>query len=144
MYLTAKRYLSEFNQEEKYMKEQIATTIGPAPGPVKYVEVEAMYWRKANHIHQWFVDNCQDGKDECQLTYVSREHLTALREVCRAVLADRTQAANLLPSQSGFFFGGTEYDEYYFEETQRTADALDALLAPEWEAPWEFYYRSSW
>jgi len=29
---------------------------------------EVGYWRKANHIHKWFVDNVQNGVDEC-LTY---------------------------------------------------------------------------
>ena len=29
-------------------------------------EVCVAYWRKANAIHSWFVENCQDGVDECQ------------------------------------------------------------------------------
>ena len=24
------------------------------------------YWRKANHIHKWFVDNVQNGEDDCK------------------------------------------------------------------------------
>lgn len=144
MYLTAKRYLSEYDADEKAMRENIAKIIGAAPGPVKYVEVEAMYWRKANHIHRWFVEHCQEGKDECQTTYVSREKLRELRDLCRAVLKDPPSAGTVLPTQSGFFFGSTDYDEYYFEDTQRTADTLDKLLSPEWEKDWEFYYHSSW
>lgn len=31
---------------------------------VSYIIQEAMYWRKANAIHQWFVKNIQDGKDD--------------------------------------------------------------------------------
>ena len=30
------------------------------------VSVNAAYWRKANAIHKWFVDNVQDGEDNCQ------------------------------------------------------------------------------
>ncbi len=36
-----------------------------------------------------------------------------LLEVCKQVAADPSKAEELLPTQSGFFFGGTEYDEYY-------------------------------
>ena len=26
---------------------------------------EVMYWRKANYIHNWFVENIQNGSDDC-------------------------------------------------------------------------------
>ena len=29
---------------------------------------EAAYWRKANQIHNWFVENIQDGEDDCSCT----------------------------------------------------------------------------
>ena len=28
------------------------------------------YWRKANHIHKWFVDNVQEGIDDYREYYV--------------------------------------------------------------------------
>ena len=71
----------------------------------------AAYWRKANHIHKWFVDNVQEGRDECQESYVSRETLEELIQLCKKVLRNKT--VDLLPTSSGFFFGSTEYDEYY-------------------------------
>lgn len=43
------------------------------------------YWRKANHIHKWFVENVQDGKDDCGEYYVSRENLLSLLDLCRKV-----------------------------------------------------------
>ena len=36
------------------------------------------YWRKANHIHKWFVDNCGDGVDECQDMRVSKEDIESM------------------------------------------------------------------
>lgn len=83
---------------------------------------ELMYWRKANHIHAWFVKNVQNGIDECDRFKVSREHLESLKEACTKVLVDRSLAESLLPTQQGFFFGGTEYDEYYFK------DIVDTLI----------------
>jgi hypothetical protein len=44
------------------------------------------YWRKANQIHNWFVENVQDGNDDCKDYYVSRKQLEELRDTCKAVL----------------------------------------------------------
>jgi len=100
------------------------------------------YWRKANHIHQWFVTRCQDGEDNCAKYYVDREKLAELKQACDEVLADKTKADDLMPCQEGFFFGATEYDEWYFKECERTSKLVEQLL----KSPndWEFYYQSSW
>ena len=50
------------------------------------VEEEVMYWRKANHIHAWFVDNVQDGQDDCKPYYVDWDDLDQLRAVCQNVI----------------------------------------------------------
>ena len=40
------------------------------------------YWRKANAIHNWFVQNVQDNRDECQKSYVSHKTcVTCVRHV---------------------------------------------------------------
>lgn len=82
------------------------------------------YWRKANAIHRWFVNNCAEGKDECQRIYVSKESIQKLLDTCKEVLADHSKANELLPTQSGFFFGGTEYDEWYFRDLEYTVELL--------------------
>jgi hypothetical protein len=117
------------------------------------LETEAMYWRKANAIHKWFVDNVQGGKDECNEHFVSIEQLTKLRDVCAAVLADKSKAAALLPPKVGFFFGGTEIDDHYMQYVLNTVEKLDELLCTVevvgdtarsiWE-DYDFYYCSSW
>ena len=43
------------------------------------------YWRKANAIHKWFVDNCGDGIDECQTMEVSKEKLEELLDTAQKV-----------------------------------------------------------
>src|SRR4051812_47458722 len=45
------------------------------------------YWRKANAVHKWFVENVQDGKDDCGSYYVSREQIGELLDATRRVLA---------------------------------------------------------
>lgn len=44
------------------------------------------YWRKANHIHKWFVDNVQNGEDDCGTYDVSLEKLKKLTFACRETL----------------------------------------------------------
>jgi hypothetical protein len=111
--------------------------------PVKSVTVEVGYWRKANQIHNWFVNNVQDGEDECKPHYVDREKLIELRQLCEDVLNDHSKAPDLLPASSGFFFGTTEYDEYYFEDLKATVLIIDEALKPE-NNELDFEYQSSW
>lgn len=143
MYLNAERYLWSHEEGDKQISENIGQLIGlPTDGKVKTITVEAGYWRKSNQIHNWFVANVQEGKDECQESYVSREQLKELREVCQKVLDNNELAKQLLPTTSGFFFGGTEYDQWYFNDLEETINIIDnALAMPE---QWDFNYRSSW
>jgi len=144
MYLKGKRYLSSyFNEGDNEKASKIAELFPEINGQeIKEVMIEAGYWRKANAIHKWFVDNVQEGKDDYGNYYVGREQLAELRELCQKVLADRSLAAELLPPQSGFFFGGTDIDEYYFADLGQTIKIIDnALTLPE---SWDFEYHSSW
>ena len=111
------------------------------PERIQYVVEEVGYWRKANHIHAWFVDNVQDGVDECQTSYVPPEKLQELLALCRQVLADPGQAEALLPTRSGFFFGGVEYDDAYVEDLVATVKILEEALA---EPGGNYEYHSSW
>lgn len=47
---------------------------------------EVMYWRKANHIHRWFVENVQDGVDNCEYYEVSKEKIKELLDTCQKVV----------------------------------------------------------
>ena len=110
--------------------------------PTAFIEVKVAQWRKQNAIHQWFVSNCQNGEDDCRSTHVGREQLEELRDLCRKVLADPTLADELLPTSSGFFFGSTDYSEWYIAGLTYTADTIDRLFTmPD---DWDFEYSSSW
>lgn len=43
-------------------------------------------WRKVNWVHKWFVDNVQDGNDDCGNYEVSSELLDELYSTCRTIL----------------------------------------------------------
>lgn len=106
-------------------------------------QVKIGYWRKANAIHDWFVQNCQDGNDDCRESYVSIEQLEELRKICQMVLDNHALASEHLPTTSGFFFGSTEYDELYFQDLQSTVEIIDNALSKIGDE-WTFTYQSSW
>ena len=150
MYLSAKKYMSKhFDKEDSARIEKVNATFGiqgleDDDYGAQEVTFKVAYWRKANAIHKWFVDNCQDGIDECQETYISREKLEELLAVCKEVLANRDKAGELLPCQSGFFFGGTEYDEWYFQNVEYTITRFIKILNDPALEKMEFYYQASW
>ena len=145
------------------------------PERISNIIEEVGYWRKANAIHNWFVQNVQDGKDECQESYVDSSKLQELYDACVLVrdntklvdgqikngytvekvgdeivenpilvdgktISDKSVAEELLPSASGFFFGSTDYDEYYLQDILDTIKILEPLLKEEGD----YYYRASW
>jgi hypothetical protein len=156
MYLSAKKYtyVSEYENAPDYPKVErgeIEKALCAMPIPdafdtygIRAFECTAMYWRKANQIHKWFVDNVQSGEDDCSPYYVSKDHLQALLKDVRTVLEDRTKAEEILPACHGCFFGGSDYDEWYFDDLVYTEKGLTKILAmPDFDS-WSFEYQSSW
>jgi len=141
MYLNAKRFLWHNESELADKLTENFPELGESR--VKEVVAEAMYWRKSNAIHKWFVDNVQQGVDDCGNYDVSREQLQALLSVITEVLEDRKKANTLLPPQTGFFFGSKDIDQWYWEDLKSTKERLEKLLAHEMPG-WWFEYHSSW
>ena len=148
-YLYAKKFTSNspyFNKSGMF--EQLRDTLGTDVAfltkqtPSISVEIKVGYWRKSNQIHQYFVDNCQGGEDDCRESYVDRDKLVELLDLCKQVLVDHSKAEDLLPSQSGFFFGNTEYNEWYYSDLSDTVEILENAL--KMGDDWSFYYQSSW
>lgn len=110
---------------------------------VRCIIEHAGYWRKANQIHNWFVQNVQRSRDDCHEYPVSRDQLKELLGLVDEVLADHSKSGKLLPTVEGFFFGSTEYDEWYFSDLEETKKILTEALADEDESI-DFTYQSSW
>ncbi len=148
MYLKARRFVSGWDpsDSEQKLRYDVLLQLGEAhdlitkESPSAYIEITAAYWRKANQIHNWFVQNVQDGKDECQSSYVSREQLVTLVDLCHRALAKRD--SSLLPPVDGFFFGGTSIDGYYWEDLETTIKQLQRCLTA--SDDWSFAYQASW
>jgi hypothetical protein len=147
MYLSKKTYVQQWDHQKAEQKYEVVVTKGGEPtniNPkrVKYIIEEAGYWRKANAIHKWFVDNIQSGNDNCGTYYVERDKLYELLETCQMVKENNLKAEELLPTQSGFFFGDTDYNEWYFKDIDNTIEILEECLAD--ETAYDFEYNSSW
>lgn len=152
-YLYASAYLSGGDwqpQEKQDAYAKVAEALGAErfenkEYPSITVKVKVGYWRKANQIHQWFVDNVQEGEDDCKQYYVSRDQLQELLSVCREVLTSKDEevAKDLLPPSVGFFFGSYEIDEWYWQQIDDTIEQLERVMS-EVPADWDFYYDSSW
>jgi hypothetical protein len=132
-------------------------------------------WRKANAIHNWFVENVQEGVDDCGIYEVSKEQLENLLHICNLIkdkcrlvkgkikngercengrwtpiyeegeyIENPAIAEEYLPTTDGFFFGGTEYDQWYMQDIEYTIEMLTKVLT---ETDFETHmiaYRSSW
>jgi hypothetical protein len=148
MYLEKHTYVQNWD----HMKDDEKTTITISgarakdikPERVTYIIEQVAYWRKANAIHQWFIDHCASGTDDCQPVYVSREQLQELYELAQGVLANPSDGPEVLPTQDGFFFGSTEYDEYYLQDMEETVRQLKVALAEDPDGWGSYYYRASW
>ena len=157
MYLEARKYVGQYNYSngESTPNPEYTALVALAPKGLTdnvdlfggaSVALTVGYWRKANAIHGWFVNELAGGVDECQEIYVPREKLAELRELCASVIKQPAMAGDILPPQDGFFFGSNEIDEWYLKDMQLTIDIIDNVLSaiPEDDYGWSFTYRASW
>lgn len=161
-YLSKKTYVQRWEHQEPNERHQVTVLLGGQPHPeikperVSYITEHVAYWRKANQIHKWFVDNCQDGEDDCKEYEVEKEQLKQLVDACEKAkesllsggylekegkFLNTETAEELLPVCSGFFFGDTNYDKYYLQDLESTIEQIKPLLSDEIGS---FYYRASW
>lgn len=182
MYLSKKTYVKNWDYMDPKERHQITVLKNGIPvetidvSKVNYIEEEIAYWRKANQIHNWFVENVQEGKDDCGDYYVEQEQLRELVNLCKKIIdvakledgeihmsttyeagkvtenyekgkiiTNVEEIEELLPTSSGFFFGSTQYDEYYLGQLQDTIDMLEPYLSEKYDDfSISFYYSSSW
>lgn len=131
MYAVRKVYTKQWDHqkpEERYTV-QIARGGKPVPGiepdRISAVEEEVMYWRKANHIHAWFVKNVQDGEDDCGRYLVGGDEIRELHDVCEEVI----RASKLV---DGMVFAGRSYvDETPVEHREPGKVIEDTSVAEE-------------
>jgi hypothetical protein len=180
MYLSKRTYVKNWEHTPDEKRYEITIKRGGQPvsehtiNTARITEIveEVGYWRKANQIHNWFIDNCADGDHNRYEMEVSREQLKDLKTLCEKVLTDSKlvkgkikngqtyqngewidnlqegkyienpeTAEMLLPTQPGFFFGSTDYDEWYIKDLKHTVDIINDCLKYQ---EGYFNYYASW
>ena len=87
------------------------------------------------------MQNVQNGTDDCGEYEVSGSKLLELVKLCEEVseVHSTNYSDTHLPTVDGFFFGGTSYDDYYYDTTRDTVDMLRNVKPTE-----TYVYHSSW
>ena len=129
-----------FYPNEKEFKNlpvpQVVKNYATKEGPNYYnLFKEEGYWRKANAIHKWFVDNCQKGVDDCGIYPVSKEHIESLLQACKE---------DSLEPTSEFFFCSTDKDDWYYKDLKTTKKLCKKILKNFDFNNYQLYYQSSW
>ena len=148
MYLTKETYVGAYHSFNN-VEGKVEITIDGKPLNIDVSKLETIvervgYWRKASAVHKWFVEKVQDGVDNCQKSYVEISQLEALRDECKNALKFKDKANEILQTTKGFFFGGTNYDEWYFQGLEATVEIIDNALENVDEDTDSFFYQASW
>jgi hypothetical protein len=67
------------------------------------------------------VENCVDYT-------LDSSHLQKIVDRINDVLADHSLASEKLPTLGGFFFGNTDYNQWYFEQLEDARDRLMQMI----------------
>lgn len=157
MYLKKKVYLTPSYEHNETTKSKETVKINNeeySTENLTCLEYSVGYWRKANHIHNFFVNCIQEGIDDCRESYVDTDCLEELLDICEKIIkkcklkkdgtiSNLKLAEQLLPTCQGFFFGSDRYDGSYLQSIKDTIDIIKPLLEKTDEL-YDIYYRSSW
>ena len=101
-------------------------------------------FRKVNFLLPFF-----DYGDNCSDCEICRSQVEDLIDACKTVLASRYAenghmiAESVLPTQSGFFFGSTQYDKYYYYDVEDVLNTFSTILN-EFDFDNDVLYMNCW
>lgn len=81
------------------------------------------YFRKVNCVYRYFEDKLTD-----ETAWVTKDECEDIVKRCSAVLENPDLASELMPTRSGFFFGSTEYDKYYFSDLKNIRKQFKSFI----------------
>ena len=81
-----------------------------------YYEPYDAYFRKVNFLFAYY-QNIGKMVDE-YYAFTDKDDIDDIISRCERVLKDHDLANELLPTQSGFFFGSTDFDQWYFVDVK--------------------------
>lgn len=146
MYLEATRYVAPSDTQTESVRRAIGAAIGFVPPKerpgqdaslleISGVTVRVGYWRKFDALHQWFVNNTQQGHDDCRAAFVSVDTLVELEEQLEQVSDDPQSASEHFTADIDETLEESDVD--YTLTILHHAKRLQ-------EQGWDIHYRASW
>lgn len=83
------------------------------------------YFRKVNCFLDW-VDNNVGTVENCEPLPIPKDKLVLLKETLDKV--NKENCEDILPTTEGFFFGNTDYNEYYWQDVDELKEWVDKTL----------------
>lgn len=103
-----------------------------------YGKTKSEFEKIMSEIEKDFFGFVEKNTDICLDDYRGKAYFTELDEFTKQNLL-----GNILPTTSGFFFGSTEYDEWYFKDVEYVRDKFSGLLETmDWDN--ESLYMHCW
>jgi hypothetical protein len=178
MYLYKKHYVQNWEHTKPEARHTITIKKGNdvrediKPERIVYITEQIGYWRKFNALHNWLINECAEGEDNCKEIYISSdklfELLSTLKEVKKVIGNAKKKKVSvqtgwssdgdtyaeievydcdeeleqLFPTRSGFFFGSTEYDDWYKADVEKTIELIESELVD--IDKYDYCYQASW
>jgi hypothetical protein len=117
------------------------------------ISTQVITWRKCNWFHAYFVNKFADGIDDCKPILITqdniRDFISDLQTIKTAFETEPLEKAKqiadeLMPPEAGFFFGGTEIDEWYFQSIGEANHVFSKSIEENTDIPFCYEYQASW
>lgn len=135
---------------------------------------ELIYWRKANQVHKFFCDNGKEIEPQYSYRVLKSDleellnRCIKILEVAKiekdtiqngyyiengkmipnleegTTIVNPEEIAKILPTCRGFFFGSTDYNQWYLDDIKYTKEELENVLPTIDFDTEDVYYLASW
>lgn len=148
MFLEARRPISPIDLRDGPKRRAIGAAIGFTPpndkpgGSPSLMEVTGVmvaigHWYAFWPLHNWFINQIQEGHDDGRPTFVSPEVLEALEEILDEVDDD--------PDVAGNYFQDVEVEEVKIDPMELDFTLRVIIQARKLQSQgWDIYYRGDW
>lgn len=89
---------------------------------------ELFYYRKLNSLQNYFESNF--NIDNCEKVELTLDIVNDIKNLVDTVIKDNTEESAIknFPTTNGFFYGGTDYDKWYFNNLNNISRDMNELL----------------
>lgn len=105
---------------------------------VTYINEQVIYWRNTYEILKWFIDNIQNGEEDCREYYVDPVYLKEFIDLCK-ITVKQLKDGNVSHDNLALPSEEEVKDDFYINELIRTIKVIEPLLGKD-----DFYFDSNW